>query len=99
MYMDSSTNTSNEFSPEGNYLAQRINKFFLGAGSAAAGTPEFKEGEREWNNIVREFTFLTVNGLVYCKKALNDNGKQVLTMYFEKYYDRELKKKLRTERR
>ena len=78
-------------SPEGDYLAKRINKFVLDSETSRIDSV-YEEGKREFDNICREITFLTTKGLLDCIEVLDDNGKAVYLKYFKKWFDWEIKK-------
>ena len=78
-----------EPSPEGQFLADRINKFVLDS-ETSPDDNVYYTGEREFHNIKREITFITDRGLSYCLRALNINGRKVVQKHFLKYFEKQM---------
>lgn len=79
-------------SPEGQWLADRINKFVVDA-DVNPDQKIYKQGLEDFNSIKLNLKFITKDGLNFCLKNLNDNGNAVYERYFKKYFDFELSKK------
>lgn len=80
------------FSPEGDFLAKRINKFIYGSDDKTASKAIYDEGVREYLNIKREITFINLRGLQYCLYHLDANGKKVYLRYFKTHFDKAMGK-------
>jgi len=81
-----------DHSPEGQWLADRINKFVVDA-DVNPDQKIYKQGLEDFNSIKLNLKFITKDGLNFCLKNLNDNGNAVYERYFKKYFDFELSKK------